>query len=100
MALSDFIPFVGERVAGATQHVGRIFLTCKECRRVVPRWRVIRAKVGRGKIGCKCGCLYSQPRNIPEWQAAWWYLIRGRLVRGLILRRDDWEPRIPWRQQG
>ncbi len=81
-----------------TPEVGRFFLTCKDCQRVIPKWRVIKHRAKKNETGtCQCGCPYFQPRTIPEWKAAYWLLIRGWFWRKLICRNPDWEPRMPWR---
>jgi hypothetical protein len=33
--------------------------------------------------------------RIPSWQAAWWFFVRGWLVRKVILRARLWDPRMP-----
>lgn len=85
-----------ERVVGTTDDVGRIFMRCHDCKRVVPAWRLLR-KTLMGQVGCTCGSPYVVPREIPNWQAAWWYFVRGILVRKWLMRRDDFDPRVPWR---
>ena len=83
----------GEFPLFSSPGVRRFFLLCKECRRVVPVWKLVGVKVNHP--GCRCGCLYTKPRNIPEWQAAYWLCVRGLLIRKLILRKTDWDPRLP-----
>lgn len=71
-------------------------MCCDKCRRVVPAWRML----GRMpmKTGCVCGCTKTWAAHIPEWQAAWWLLIRGRFIRKILLRKENWDPRIPMRE--
>jgi hypothetical protein len=82
---------------GATRTIGRVFIACEKCGRVVPHWRVIRLATERHRIGCRCGHLSCRYIRIPEWQAAWWVLVRGYLIRKFILRKRVFDPRIPWR---
>lgn len=81
-----------------SNEVGRIFVRCKECRRVVPSWNLMRLKGDTDRVGCKCGSLEVKPRNIGKPLGMWWYFVRGLLVRKLILRKGNYDPRIPHRQ--
>ncbi len=84
---------------GASAEVGRVFMICAQCRRVVPAWQLVSAKVKPGdKIGCKCGTQNVRPAIISEWRAAYW-VITSFLVRRVIRRERDYDPRLPWRQQ-
>lgn len=86
----------GEHALGARPDVRRVFVCCKTCQRVVPIWRLIVKKIQPGqRLGCKCGKQEVETQRISEWRAAWWFLVRGLLVRYLILRRPDWDPRLP-----
>jgi hypothetical protein len=91
----------GRYAVGASPEVGRLFLVCKECRKVVPMWRCVATKENRLKrMGCKCGHQYVRPAHIPEWQAALWVVVVGLFWRRLIWqRKDDWDARIPWRKK-
>jgi hypothetical protein len=88
------------RPFGTTDDSGRIFIACADCRRVIPVWRVVghRAEV----VGqCpSCGHGDFKPRQIPNWKAAWWVLVRGWLIRRVLQgKTNDWDPRISWRQK-
>lgn len=85
-----------DKTLWATPNVRRVFLRCDRCRRVIPIWRMI-GPLPRPS-GCRCGCVKAWPSQIPEWQAAYWLLIRGWAVRHLIQRRPDWDPRMPMRE--
>lgn len=50
------------------------------------------------RMGCKCGNQTFRGRRLPEWRAAIWLLGVGYLWRKLILRKTDWDPRLPLRQ--
>jgi len=80
----------------ATPEVGRFFLGCRRCARVVPHYRCYGSQAEPGMGRCRCGFYEYSPMAIPEWKAAWWVL--SRLVwRKWILKRDMWDPRIPVR---
>src|SRR5688572_18125666 len=87
----------GPQVACPPDQV-RAFARCLQCRRVFPHWwaymKAEEAKK-RGKIGCPCGGMKLQPCIIPAWQAVWWFVVRGVVVRKLVLRKSNWDPRIP-----
>lgn len=85
-------------VFGATPTVGRVFIACKQCRRVVPHWRTNRLATEHKPIGCTCGSLSCAYTRLPEWKAAYWVLVRGLLIRKWILRARLWDPRIPYRE--
>lgn len=76
--------------------VGRRFMVCKDCRRVVPSWRLVVEKPKPGyRFGCRCGCTFCQPRVINDARAMYWVLVRGLLLRRLLQwRTDDWDPRL------
>jgi len=77
-----------------------VFMVCRECRAVVPKWRLIRAKYNLKEMGCsRCGSLYCGVQQISELRAAMHVLIRGYFWRRLIRRKEDWEPRVPWRHE-
>lgn len=85
---------------GMTPGVGRNFLRCHDCRRVVPAWRLVREKLPKGeRIGCTCGSTLVRGTFLGDWHAAWWVLVVGVLWRRTILRQSDWDPRIPTRLQ-
>lgn len=77
--------------------VGRMFATCTSCGRVMPHYRAVYSRGERSGIGCTCGSLKFSPANIPIWQQMWWLLIRGWLVRKVVLRKLRWDPRLPVR---
>lgn len=97
---SDFIGLLTGRAGtfGASDGVGRVFMACRKpgCGRVVPYWNLVIAKRERGqRAGCKCGGGDVSPMHIPEWKAAWWVLVRGLLIRSLLFRKTNWDPRMP-----
>ena len=90
----------GEYAFGASADVGRVFMRCHGCRRLVPYWHCVATKAQRSRgdgRGCKCGSPYVKTATISELRAAWWVLVRGWLWRGLIRRRENWDPRMPTR---
>lgn len=87
---------MAERVAFVSDDgVQRIFIACNFCRRIMPHYYVY------GKLtknaSCKCGGNQFRPVRIPEWKAAWWVLVVGWLWRKTILRKPEWDPRMPMR---
>lgn len=85
-------------IGTASNEVGRIFVRCYDCRRVVPAWNLLKQKGDGGRSGCKCGSNQVKPRNIGKPLGYWWYFVRGILIRKLILRKSNYDPRIPYRQ--
>jgi hypothetical protein len=85
---------MGERVAFTTAEVGRFFLGCRRCARVVPQYRCYGSAKEPGAGLCRCGGNEFSPMVIPEWKAALWVLIVGWLWRKTILQREMWDPRI------
>lgn len=82
----------------ATADVGRVFMVCYSCRRVVPAWRLIISKPRPNqRRGCVCGSGDVKSETIPEWRAGYWLLVRGFLIRRLIGRNAEWDPRLPLR---
>jgi hypothetical protein len=84
----------------ATPDVGRLFMICHVCHRVVPSWRLVGHAKQMPHLGCVCGCQHVRPARIPEVQAAYWVLVRGLLIRRLLGRKrqqSEWDPRLPWR---
>ena len=47
-----------------------------------------------GRIGCFCGGLRIQPIRIRAYKSVWWMFVRGWLIRKIILREQNWDPRI------
>lgn len=84
----------GRHAIGASEDVGRVFFLCRDCRRVIPSWNLIQARRSE-PIGCRCGGSFFVPRNISEWHAAYWVVVRGFLWRRVVQRRRDWDPRVP-----
>jgi hypothetical protein len=84
----------------ATPEVSRIFLACDRCRRVRPHYQVY-GRVPRSPLEslCKCGSNTFRPIHISEWNAAWRVLVVGFLWRKTILRKTEWDPRMPIRKQ-
>ena len=85
-----------DRVLWSSPGVLRVLLCCDRCRRVVPFWRMV--GVMPRPVGCVCGCSKVWPSNVPQWRAAYWLLVRGWLVRKLLCRLPDWDPRMPLRE--
>ncbi len=73
----------------------RIFVVCNECKKVVPSWRVVGTPIP-GQQGCKCGSVKFRPSILPNYQAAWWVLVRGIALRKWRGYRQ-WDPRVPYR---
>jgi hypothetical protein len=91
---------IGSDALGATDDVGRNFMVCYVCKAVVPAWRLVveRVQASQG-IGCPCGSPYVRQAIIPAYRAAWWYFVRGLLVRRVIQRQSAWDPRVPIRRK-
>lgn len=83
-------------VAFTTPDVGRIFLACERCGRVVPHYKVYAARTATSWRSCPCGHGVYRYRHLPEWQAAWWVLSRY-VWRRLVCRQASWDPRVPVR---
>ena len=82
-------------VAFTTEGIGRVFLACHACGRVIPHWKVY----GRGGDGrCRCGSNTFRPARIPEWKAAFYVLVLGWLWRKTIRKQAEWDPRMPVRR--
>ena len=86
-----------ESVAFATSDVGRFFLGCRRCSRVVPHYRCYGSQREPGIGTCRCGNNEFSPMRIPEWKAAIWVLAVGWFWRKTIRRLDMWDPRTPMR---
>lgn len=83
-----------QRLTEYVPGVGRVFICCDECRRVIPHYTVS----GRhGRLRCDCGGTVFRAATLPEWRAAWWVLAVGLLWRKTLRRRADWDPRVPLR---
>lgn len=88
----------GRRVLFSAPGVGRQFMLCHSCHRVVPMWKLSgRRKSRRQRFGCKCGAQDVVSRTVNGVIAAWWVFVRGLLIRRLICQREDWDPRCPIR---
>ena len=75
---------------------GMMFMTCEKCHALVPHWRycvTAEEYKAHGIIGCRCGSMHVRPSIIPEWKAAYWVLVRGYLIRKLVQRKANWDPR-------
>ena len=84
--ISDWIR---KRVTDYTPGVGRVFLACRGCERVVPYYKLY----GKGITtnGCPhCGHLYFQPKQIAEVYAAW------LLLWAYVTKQGD--PRMAYRK--
>ncbi len=91
---------MAERVAFATEDIGRVFIACDGCGRVMPHYRVYGRVVKKPTDGlCACGSAMFRPRRLPEWRAMWWVLVVGYLWRNLIRRELEWDPRMPVRHE-
>jgi hypothetical protein len=88
----------GKVVFGTTPGVGRVFVRCRLCGRVVPAWQVIISKRRPGDVvGCRCGSGDVQYARISWLSSAYWVLVRGVLIRRVLRRSPEWDPRIPYR---
>jgi len=89
----------GEHVLGASPDVGRVFMVCYECRRVVPAWRLVMSEAKPGTpIGCRCGSAHVKTATINALASGWWFFVRGLAWRKLVRRLKEWDPRVPVRK--
>jgi hypothetical protein len=58
--------------ADADPHVGRVFVCCRECQRVVPYYQLYGKNAEIARLGCQCGSTLFRPVTIPEWKAFLW----------------------------
>ena len=93
--MSKLADFIRSRITDYTPGVGRVFLRCKDCRRLIPHYRVS-GKTAASNLACRCGCPYMRPAHINDVLALAW-VIYAFVWRRLIRRLDDWEPRMPFR---
>jgi hypothetical protein len=87
-------------VAFATPEVRRLFIACRQCRRIQPHYRAYPppgSKAYDRGGQCSCGHTEFAPVRIPEWRAAWWVLAVGWLWRKTIRGETNWDPRMPHR---
>ena len=85
-----------EIILGSTPGVGRLFMACDMCGRIVPLWRLV-ATADRKKsyrMGCKCGSGQMRFTWVPFWKGLS-ILTGAYLWRRVILRYKNWDPRIP-----
>jgi hypothetical protein len=85
-----------EAVAFATPEVGRFFLGCRRCARVVPQYRCYGSQDEPGVGRCRCGNNTFSPMTIPEWRAALWVVwcyVWRKKIRGY----EMWDARIALR---
>jgi hypothetical protein len=88
----------GKYTIGASARVGRNFIICDLCRRVVPAWQLVIAKPKRGQvIGCRCGSVKVRPAIVPWWVSSWWFFVVGLFWRRLVCWRREWDPRLAMR---
>lgn len=91
---------MGEVVAFSSPGVGRIFIACDRCRRVMPHYRVYGEVVKTPADGlCKCGGAQFTPIQIAGWKAVAWVLLVGLVWRKWIRNEREWDPRMPIRQR-
>lgn len=82
----------------ATADMGRIFIACQECRKVMPHYRIYGRRVTKATDGrCQCGSTTFKPIRLPEWKAALWVVGVGWLWRKTIRKEREWDPRMPIR---
>lgn len=80
--------------------ITKMFCRCHECRRVWPHWysNMTREEFrtqSRTHLGCPCGSLKLAPCYLPAYLSVWWFVVRGYLVRKVLLKKRVWDPRIP-----
>lgn len=83
---------------GCPPHQVRAFAVCIMCHRVFPHWLACMTAEEarkRGYIGCTCRGMKIQPVILPAWQSVWWFVVRGWLIRRVLLRKARWDPRMP-----
>lgn len=91
----------GPQIAVDAGHV-KMFARCHKCRRVWPHWwsnctaEEFKAEKRR-RLGCPCGSLQLSPCILPAWQSVWWFVVRGWLIRKVVLHARMWDPRMPVR---
>jgi len=82
-------------------HLVKAFARCNGCGHIWPHWRsnITGEELKSGKVrplGCRhCGGTHLRPCIIPSWESLWWFLVRGKLIRKVLLRKRLWDPRIP-----
>lgn len=88
---------MSERAVFATDDVGRIFIGCRDCQRVMPHYRAY-GPLEDPKSGiCKCGSVLFRPIVIAGWKAALWVFVVGWFWRKTIRKKELWDPRMPIR---
>lgn len=83
---------------GCPAHQVRAFAICLVCQRVFPHWHASMTAAeakARGFLGCKCGGMKIQPIRLPAWQSLYWFIVRGWLIRKVLLNKERWDPRMP-----
>ena len=88
------LDWLRRRLTDYTEGVGRVFVCCDTCHRVVPHYRV---SGKHGRITCQCGGRVFRAQRIAEWRAAWWVLGVGLIWRRWLCRQADWDARVPMR---
>ena len=88
-----------QTVAFTTPTVGRFFLGCRRCGRVVPQYRCYGSQDEPGAGRCRCGHYEFSPIRIAEWRAAAWVLT-CLVWRKWVRKCDMWDPRIAMRVMG
>lgn len=79
-----------------TPTIGRIFIGCKDCLRVMPHYRIYGRRPTSPRDGqCRCGGTQFRPVRLPEWKAAFWVVVVGWLWRKTINKQQEWDPRMP-----
>lgn len=87
-----------DTVLWTTPGVDRLFCRCLGCGNVFPHYDAVYRAGERKTIGCRtCGGVKYSPANFPTLTQAWWLLVRGWLIRKVLLRKDNWDPRMPSR---
>lgn len=97
MARSPQIEDMDEQAAFTTPDVGRIFIACDHCARVMPHYKVY-GRMSKPTDGmCRCGSRTYRPTRVPEWRAMLWVLVVGWFWRKTIQQETEWDPRMPIR---
>lgn len=86
------------KVAFTEPGIGRVFLGCASCGRVMPHYKVYGRVVEHIRDGmCVCGGGMFKVTRLPDWKAMWWVLVVGWFWRKTVKKEVEWDPRMPIR---